>query len=120
MKRIAYIFNIGILLFFIAYIIPASVFAETITLKSGQTIDAKIIEKTDKYIKIDFRGVTLTYYLDELESPGQTTNAPLKDVPAGGKKGLFCTHIDEVLTLHESDIDLLTAILLAYKECDNA
>jgi len=41
--------------------------AETIVLKSGQTIEGKIIEKTDKYIKIDFEGVPLTYFMDEID-----------------------------------------------------
>jgi len=47
---------------------PISIFAETIVLKSGQSVEGKLIEKTDKYIKIDFQGVPLTYFLDEIES----------------------------------------------------
>ena len=43
-------------------------FAETIVLKSGKTIEGKLIEKTDEYIKIDFQGVPLTYFFDEIES----------------------------------------------------
>lgn len=43
------------------------VFAETITLKSGKKIEGKIIEKTDKYIKLDFYGASLTYFIDEIE-----------------------------------------------------
>ena len=45
-----------------------SIFAETIVLKSGSIVEGKLIEKTDKYIKIDFQSVPLTYYLDEVES----------------------------------------------------
>lgn len=48
--------------------LPASIFAETIVLKSGNTVEGKIIEKTDKYIKINFEGVPITYYLNEIES----------------------------------------------------
>lgn len=48
--------------------IGTDVFAEKIVLKSGQTIEGKIVEKADKYIKINFMGVNLTYYLDEVES----------------------------------------------------
>lgn len=43
------------------------VHAETIYLKSGKTIEGKILEKTDKYIKIDFQGVRLTYYWNEID-----------------------------------------------------
>ena len=42
--------------------------AETIILKSGKKIEGKTIEKTDKFIKIDFYGTTMTYYFDEIES----------------------------------------------------
>ena len=59
-------------LFILALIIclffPLVTFSETIVLKSGKTVEGKLIEKTDKYIKIDFQGVPLTYYLDEIES----------------------------------------------------
>ena len=44
------------------------VYAETIILKSGKTIEGKLTEKTDKYIKIDFQGEPLIYSLDEIES----------------------------------------------------
>ncbi len=44
------------------------VFAEIITLKSGKTVEGKIIERTDKFVKIDFQGVPLTYFKDEIES----------------------------------------------------
>ena len=47
---------------------PFFAFAETIILKSGKTIEGKIIEKTGEYIKIDFYGVALTYWFDEIES----------------------------------------------------
>jgi hypothetical protein len=55
---------------------PISTFAETIGLKSGKTVEGKIIEKNDEYIKIDFQGVSLTYYNDEIESiDGQSLSA---------------------------------------------
>jgi tetratricopeptide (TPR) repeat protein len=41
--------------------------AETIVLKSGKTVNGKIVERTKDYIKIDFMGTTLTYWLDEIE-----------------------------------------------------
>jgi len=48
--------------------LPFLAYAETIVLKSGKTVEGKLIEKTDKYIKIDFEGVILTYFLDEIKS----------------------------------------------------
>ena len=43
-------------------------FAEKIILKSGQTVEAKVLEKGDKFIKVDFDGVELVYYFDEIDS----------------------------------------------------
>lgn len=52
------------------YWFPLSVFAETIILKSGDTIEGKIIEKSDKYkyIKIDHHGRRVSYYFEDIES----------------------------------------------------
>jgi tetratricopeptide (TPR) repeat protein len=47
---------------------PKFSFAETLTLKSGNTVEGKVLEKTDKYIKIEFQDVPLTYFFDELQS----------------------------------------------------
>ena len=43
-------------------------YAETVILKSGKTVEGKLIEKTNMYIKIDLQGVPVTYFLDEIES----------------------------------------------------
>ena len=44
------------------------VFSETVLLKSGQKVEGRIVEKTDKYVKLDFLGVELVYYNDEVAS----------------------------------------------------
>ncbi len=52
-------------------------FAETIALKSGKTIEGEIIEQTEEYIKIDFHGVPLTYYMEDIENAsGLVSQAP--------------------------------------------
>ncbi len=45
-------------------------FAETIIFKSGVTVDTKIIEKTDKYIKVEAgsSGTVLSYPIEQIES----------------------------------------------------
>ncbi|MCX5668949.1 MAG: hypothetical protein NTX89_02345 [Candidatus Omnitrophica bacterium] len=59
----------SIILVLIIYIcFSGSSFAETILLKSGRTVEGKLIKKTDEYIKIDFQGMPLTYYLEDIES----------------------------------------------------
>ncbi len=61
--------KIFIALFFVITLWFATLtFAETIVLKSGKKVEGKIIAKTDEYIKIDFQGVPLTYFFDEIES----------------------------------------------------
>lgn len=60
-----------LILIFILLFISSLTFAETITLKSGKTIEGKIVEKTDKYIKVDIGvGMPITYFLDEIENIG--------------------------------------------------
>lgn len=57
-----------LLLLILNLCLPSILLAETVALKSGKTIEGKITEKTDKYIKIDFDGTPLTFFLDEIES----------------------------------------------------
>ncbi|MBD3245597.1 MAG: tetratricopeptide repeat protein [Candidatus Omnitrophica bacterium] len=45
-----------------------SLAAENILLKSGKTIEAPVIEKTEERIKVDISGVPITYYLEDIES----------------------------------------------------
>ncbi len=49
---------------------PSFIFAETVVFKSGQTLDTKIIEKTDKYIRVevDSARTVLSYPLEQIES----------------------------------------------------
>lgn len=42
--------------------------AETIILKSGQEIEGEIAEQTNEYIKVDIGGVSVPFFLDEIES----------------------------------------------------
>ena len=58
------------ILLFVTY-----VSADMVTLKSGQKIEGKIMEMTDKYVKIDFQGVVLTYYQEEIASIAQSSSA---------------------------------------------
>ena len=61
--RIMMFVLIGVLFLSVSF-----VYAETILLKSGKSVEGKLLEKTGKYIKIDFQGVPLTYFFDEIES----------------------------------------------------
>ena len=48
--------------------LPSAIYAETIVLKSGKTIEGKIIQKIDNRIKIDAGGILMAYSLDEIET----------------------------------------------------
>ncbi|MDD4183308.1 MAG: hypothetical protein PHT53_05765 [Candidatus Omnitrophica bacterium] len=43
-------------------------FAESIVLNSGKTVTGKILEKTDKSIKVDVESIPVTYYFDEIKT----------------------------------------------------
>lgn len=58
--------KLSFILFFCFYITAFSS-AETVYLKSGKVMEGKIIEKTEKYIKMDYYGVELTYWMDEID-----------------------------------------------------
>lgn len=60
--------KISIILSLMFLFISSSIFAETIMLKSGKTVEGKILDKTDKYIKVDTEGIPITYYLEDIES----------------------------------------------------
>ncbi len=64
-KRFAIVLLIGSSIIFCS----TFAFAETIVFKSGQTVDTKIIEKTDKYIKVEAgnSGTVLSYPIEQIE-----------------------------------------------------
>lgn len=76
--------RIIIFLYFVSNIYSFS-YAATIYLKSGKEVEGKITEKTDKYIKMDFYGVELIYFLDEInrikEDVQGSTYQPANDSP---------------------------------------
>ncbi len=76
MKKI--VMFVVISLFFAAHLS-----AETVMLKTGQRVEGKITERTDKYVKMDFQGVELVYYQDEIASitdEGRSTTASGKEL----------------------------------------
>jgi len=81
----------------ILFLSVSSVFAETIVLKSGETVEGKLIEKTDKYIKIDFQGVPLTYFFDEVKSIDGAKLIPPSLVPQSEKQASWILKEDGLL-----------------------
>ncbi|MBU1112253.1 MAG: hypothetical protein KKH93_00040 [Candidatus Omnitrophica bacterium] len=53
---------------FVLFNFSIAVFAEVIVLKSGKTVEGDIIEKTDKYIKVNIANIPITYYLSDINS----------------------------------------------------
>ncbi len=60
-------FFLGVSLFFLS-----NSFAETIALKSGKTIEGKIVNRTNEYTEVEFLGVKLKYFNDQIESIKET------------------------------------------------
>ncbi len=53
----------------ICFLLAASsyAFADTVYLKSGRVVEGNILERSDSQVKIDANGITLTYYMDEVD-----------------------------------------------------
>ena len=66
---------------------PASVFADTIYLKSGTKVEGKIVEKTDTTIKVNFQGVTLTYDKDEISRISEAPQAVVAKTSPAVRQG---------------------------------
>jgi len=77
--------------------------AEVIALKSGKKIEGKIIERKDDYLTIDFEGVALPYFYEDIETidgeplssaqPAEAINMPLAQEPQTQRKAPFTTAI---------------------------
>ncbi len=76
--------------------LPISVFAETIVFKSGKTIEGNILERTEKYITMDFEGVPVIYFMDEIESIAQAET--LNDTDAALEVKISASEITPVVT----------------------
>ncbi len=76
-----------LILFLVWASISFSLFAETIILKSGKTVEGKIIEKAKGKIKVDIGGIPITYYTEDIDSiNGQSASAFLGPEYAGPDK----------------------------------
>ncbi|MCM8760730.1 MAG: hypothetical protein NC933_01125, partial [Candidatus Omnitrophica bacterium] len=65
-----------LLLFNIMFFAFDTVYAEVITLKSGEKVSAIIIEKTENYLKIDYKGAVIIYRASEIDNiDGQPYNS---------------------------------------------
>lgn len=69
-----------------AFFFPVLTFAETLVLKSGKSVEGRIIEDTEQVVKLDVEGVSLTFYRDEIEKVEKGTAPTPEDkmIPAAG------------------------------------
>jgi len=65
MKYLKYVFILFIL--FSNFSVVYGNENEVLILKNGLKVEGKIIERTDEYIKINFQGSEIRYYMDEIE-----------------------------------------------------
>jgi hypothetical protein len=65
-----------------------SFFPSIVVLKTGKTLKGKIVEETDKYLKLNIDGVPLTYYIGDVESiDGRKPVSPFTEYTDFLKKG---------------------------------
>lgn len=70
--------------------------AETIKFKNGKTIEAKVMEKTEQYIKVDISGIPITYYLNEIESiDGKAVSLSPEATSSGAVMDKLSTQADD-------------------------
>ncbi|MCK9614827.1 MAG: hypothetical protein M0R48_04895 [Candidatus Omnitrophica bacterium] len=71
-----------IYLCFISFLFLGNVFCDTIALKSGKQIQGSIKARTNDAVKVDIEGITLTYYLTDIESiNGEKVVLPVSSQP---------------------------------------
>lgn len=73
------------ILMMVCFLLAASshAFADTVYLKSGRVVEGNIIERSDRQIKIDVNGMTLTYYMDEVDRVDSAQGAPASQAVLG-------------------------------------
>ncbi len=57
-----------IVFFTVFLLLPFFCYSETIELKSGQVISGRIIEQSDEYVRVDIKGIPITYYFEQIKS----------------------------------------------------
>jgi len=101
-----------ILLLAASLCVPVFAFAEKILLKSGKTVEGKILEETDEHIKVGFQGEISTYDLDEIE-----------DIDGEVRGGNDLTLQQDQADVHEFIQNILAkyenTALVQYKRIDN-
>lgn len=86
--------QIAFILFLFLWSVGSLGSAETLVLKSGESVEGSVVERTGTYIKIDFNGVPLTYFLEDVESidgikvalEKKEENSPVTSIPGVGFK----------------------------------
>src|SRR3989338_50680 len=56
------------ILFASIFLLALPVAAETIVLKSGMTVEGKIVERVKDKVRVDLQGTSTTYYFDEIDT----------------------------------------------------
>jgi|GEM_PF-4722523 len=69
---------IGLILLSFGTLCASPVFGASLKLKTGETIEGKLVEKTNSYVKMDVSGVILTYFYDDIETTSWTKPEPSK------------------------------------------
>ena len=64
------------LVLILSVVLSSSALADTIILRSGKTVEGKITEQTTDHVKVNFHGLDLTYYSDEIEKISKASPDP--------------------------------------------
>jgi len=90
------------ILAFTIFFLGSFCFAETIKLKSGKTVEGKIIEQTDEYIRTELYGIMITFYLDDIESINGQKVAKSEIIAAISDKDVIKNILEESITARKN------------------
>ena len=113
MQKKRYVVTITTLLL-AAFFFPSFIFAETVVLKSGKTIEGKIVEDTDNYIKIEASDGQSLYFnkntIDTIKNSNEVSNSAL--LGSSLRTGLLDYSDKEYMLFLPKDISSSSPILI--------
>ncbi|MCM8786612.1 MAG: hypothetical protein NC935_00975 [Candidatus Omnitrophica bacterium] len=89
-------------------------FAEIIRLKSGKIVEGEIVEKTNEYVKIDFLGVKLKYYFDQIDAIEEKQSKFIEPISTKDSSSFFDKTSTQVLT--DTDWNYSINLLSSWEE----
>jgi predicted esterase len=104
---------ITIMLLVMSLFFPFAAFAETVILKSGKTVEGKIIEETDNYVKLEtLEGQSLYFYRNIIASIKSDSGTLNPSVEPGLKTGMMDCSDKGYMVFVPQDVSSVSSVLI--------